>query len=989
VYFIYLYLINIYSMRKKISKILSLVSIAVLLAVSMPFGNIADASKNQSDIEKRVDAMLKAGEEYGYDGSRIVVKFKDTKSLNSTKGVSQGVFQPITSGKNEFETYGTMYVVAPKEDEDSSQRFVASTKNERLAVRAKLIEALKNPNVESAQPNYIYKSHAWTQTGTTAKPSDYNDSRNWYYNQAKLPEMWKDQACPGGANCGGKTDVVVAVIDSGLAFESYDDTGSDSFYQYLYNQNLHVCTQYNSSGNCIATTRLGANGGKNFTAISPEYNIANGFKRWTNPNESGSYNNQDTNCDGVVDDRHGVDTFALYETFYFNGSTCGGGCSNPDILKRAQCEWMGHTWSNGNTPATMPKVWRKAGHPVDTFGHGSYVTGLISGAVDNETSTPVSPAFNVSIMSIAANIPFMNAFWGTDIANGIMYAALNGADVINMSLGGPYDDMVEDAVNFAHSQGVVMIASSGNENTSVAYPAAYTNVIAVGSVNSSGARSSYSNYGSNLDLVAYVGQGSNAGTATYQQTLSCFPNCTSASTFSATSSQYGVGTSYAAPQVAAAAAIIIGNNPGISPIGVRNALSLSVEGNGWNSTHGNGILNFQKANEFTPTVYNSMYKQYLPLYRDTNSPAGVTWTNISNPGQTNVKVLLTIGDGISRYYNINAESRINLNFPGYINGPVTVYSLEGQEILLGNRTTENGSFDEVLSIGELDNEFIFSLYRDTNSFASRTWISVGNPNNNAVNVNIKIGGATYGPYTIPANGRINRNYPGLIAGPVVITSVGGENIIASLRQTENGTFDETIGVTSLASTYYMPLYRDTNSSAARTWISVGNPNNNAVNVNIKIGETAYGPYTIPANGRINRNYPGLIAGPVVITSVGGENIIASLRQTENGHFDEAVGLSNLSNKYMFPLYRDTNSFASRTWISVGNPNNNAVNVNIKIGGTTYGPYTIPANGRINRNYPGLIAGPVVITSVGGENIIASLRQTENGSFDETIGIPKF
>jgi hypothetical protein len=94
------------------------------------------------------------------------------------------------------------------------------------------------------------------------------------------------------------------------------------------------------------------------------------------------------------------------------------------------------------------------------------------------------------------------------VTNGIYDATNDGCKVISISLGGPdFDRAEQDAVNYAYAHGVVICAATGNDATSTpSYPGAYTNVIGVGAygLDSSRARmrSSFSNYGSQLDILA-------------------------------------------------------------------------------------------------------------------------------------------------------------------------------------------------------------------------------------------------------------------------------------------------------------------------------------------------------------------------------------------------------------------------------------------------------------------------------------------------------
>ena len=91
-----------------------------------------------------------------------------------------------------------------------------------------------------------------------------------------------------------------------------------------------------------------------------------------------------------------------------------------------------------------------------------------------------------------------------DIAEAIKFAADNGADVINMSLGGGGESqLMKDAINYAHSKGVVIIAAAGNENENAAsYPARYPNVFAVSALGPDGIKAPYSNYGAGVDISA-------------------------------------------------------------------------------------------------------------------------------------------------------------------------------------------------------------------------------------------------------------------------------------------------------------------------------------------------------------------------------------------------------------------------------------------------------------------------------------------------------
>jgi len=138
----------------------------------------------------------------------------------------------------------------------------------------------------------------------------------------------------------------------------------------------------------------------------------------------------------------------------------------------------------------------------DKYGHGTHVAGSAAAITNNSKGVagtcPDCVLYNVKVLSDNGS-----GSW-SGIANGIGWAADNGAKVINMSLGGSSGSKtVEDAVNYAWNKGVVIVAAAGNDGTSnPTYPAFYTNVIAVAATDHNDKKASFSNYGSWVDVAA-------------------------------------------------------------------------------------------------------------------------------------------------------------------------------------------------------------------------------------------------------------------------------------------------------------------------------------------------------------------------------------------------------------------------------------------------------------------------------------------------------
>jgi len=138
----------------------------------------------------------------------------------------------------------------------------------------------------------------------------------------------------------------------------------------------------------------------------------------------------------------------------------------------------------------------------DIYGHGTHVAG-IAAAVSNNALGVAGLGRDCSIMNVKVlgNSGFGYFSW---VAQGVTWAADNGANVINLSLGSSTPSSVlESAIDYAWSKGVVVVAAAGNNSSSSPlYPAYYANCIAVASTNSDDTLSSFSNYGNWVDVAA-------------------------------------------------------------------------------------------------------------------------------------------------------------------------------------------------------------------------------------------------------------------------------------------------------------------------------------------------------------------------------------------------------------------------------------------------------------------------------------------------------
>ncbi len=139
---------------------------------------------------------------------------------------------------------------------------------------------------------------------------------------------------------------------------------------------------------------------------------------------------------------------------------------------------------------------------IDENEHGTHVAGIAAANTDNgEGITGMAP--KASILPVRV-LDADGSGTLDDVAQGIRYAADQGAQVINLSLGGKIGSKtLEAAVNYAWEQGSVVVAAAGNESTPLpSYPAYYENAIAVAATDENDAIAYFSNYGLWVDIAA-------------------------------------------------------------------------------------------------------------------------------------------------------------------------------------------------------------------------------------------------------------------------------------------------------------------------------------------------------------------------------------------------------------------------------------------------------------------------------------------------------
>ncbi|SYZ72321.1 putative Thermitase [Candidatus Zixiibacteriota bacterium] len=288
---------------------------------------------------------------------------------------------------------------------------------------------------------------------------------------------------------------------------------------------------------------------------------------WTNPGEIPG-NGIDDDHNGYIDDIHGWD---------FGGDGTIGTIGDDD--------------------------------PTDDFGHGTHLAGIAAAVTDNTIGIA-----GINPHALIMPLKFDPLPLTTYVASGIVYAADNGADVINMSFGMAFQSqLVEDALIYAHNKGVILCAASGNDFTEkLNFPASVPEVMAVGASNDSDHVTSFSTYGSNIAFIA-PGDGvlslRAAGTDMYGTDYPQEPGVHIIDT----NYYLASGTSMACPHAVGIASYLRSVSPGLTPDRVRDIMQQTADditdpyGVGWNlpgwdKYSGYGRLNLFRALQAAPRV---------------------------------------------------------------------------------------------------------------------------------------------------------------------------------------------------------------------------------------------------------------------------------------------------------------------------------------------------------------------------------------------------
>ncbi|MEM7654845.1 MAG: S8 family serine peptidase [Bacteroidota bacterium] len=357
--------------------------------------------------------------------------------------------------------------------------------------------------------------------------------------------------------------------------------------------------------------------------------------------------------------------------------------------------------NNPNPPGTASNF---------NFTHGTHCAGIASAATDNGVGI-ASVGFDTKLMSVkctydsAANTNVIYTGY-----EGVQYAMASGADVISMSWGGPgFSSVIQNLLNQAFNQGIVLVAAAGNDNTTQQfYPAGYNNVISVASTTSSDTKSSFSNYGSWITISA--------------------PGSSIFSTLAGSNSSYGnqSGTSMATPMVAGLAGLLKSYNPSATPTEILNCLTSTADDLDALNPNFAGLLGAGRINAFAavqcinpnvaPVVnFSADITAGCPGFttqftdQSTGNPNSWSWSFPGGTPASSTQQNPSVTYNSPGTYNVSLTSTNGFGTGSEtVNGYITVYA-SGQSLPFVE-TFESGSFGtNGWNIDNPDNSFTWEL----------------------------------------------------------------------------------------------------------------------------------------------------------------------------------------------------------------------------------------------------------------------------------------
>jgi subtilisin family serine protease len=497
-----------------------------------------------------------------------------------------------------------------------------------------------------------------------------------------------------------------------------------------------------------------------------------------------------------------------------------------------------------------------------SYDHGTHVAGIIAAGLNGVGVVGVAPG--AKVMAVKASVSPSGGLPSSAVLGAVRYAVDNGADIINMSFGTPVGTtrasaaVLEAAVQYAVDHGVLVVAAAGNAGADISsayvFPAAfslfYPGVVTVGSTTNADERSSFSNYGTPVNLYA--------------------PGSYLMSTIGTGGYGYKSGTSMATPMVAGGAAVVLSLDPSLTPADVQSALIGSARTLGW----GAPMLDVAAAVGAAPptgppAVPQVVYEGADAMRANTASTVGVRVSASSLPaGVTGARLSLVTLDGGSIYAveglaadltttagTTSAVSGLDGSLPAVSLGAATAVSAT-EWFFTVRASLPAGSYglvtDFVDDAGVASGSSLVG-YLQVNAAASGTTTTVAGATTTTAGVATTVGGVVT---TVPAAATTTVRAATTTVGGVVTTvpAAATTTVRAATTTAAPTTTGVVVTTTPTPSTVVVGSYRIDSMSpragsiAGGATITVNGAFPTSVPVYVWFGSTAVAPATVSGSG---------------------------------------------------------------------------------------------------------------------------------------------
>jgi hypothetical protein len=347
------------------------------------------------------------------------------------------------------------------------------------------------------------------------------------------------------------------------------------------------------------------------------------------------------------------------------------------------------------------------------------------------------------------------------------------------------------------------------------------------------------------------------------------------------------------------------------------------------------------------------------------------------------------GEGTLQSYPINS-------------GPVKITSTDGTPLIVSQRINMRvepnyASYTEFLGLpaSQATDTYLFPWY---NNMGTESQLRIGNVGTLDTIVTVTIGGVEKGSFALGAQRGKLVSYAETRSGPVEVKSSNGQPLVVSMRvnmrlDASYASSTEFLGLSGSAGStkYVFPVY---NNLWLSSQLRIANVGTGSTQVRVTIGGVVQESFALGANQGRPVSY-AVNSGPVEVESLDGEPLVVTLRvnlptNPDNASYTEFLGLPGTvltETRYVFPWYNNLWLFSQ---LRIANVGTSSTQVRVTIGGVEQESFALGGNQSRLVSYA-VNSGPVVVESLDGEPILATLRiklptSLVHASYSEFIGL---